>query len=310
MPTLGPQLPDETQHPVLPSQLQTSLVGHDGPVLAVRFNKAGTYCLSAGRDRTVRLWNPHRGVSIKTYTGHGYDVRDVVVSADNSRFASVGGDRQLFLWEVATGQTIRKFGGHDGVINSVAYSPNNEVLVTGGYDQSIKVWDTRTRSFAALQVMKPFGDSVTSVAMTPDAEIVGGSVDGTVRRFDVRMGLEVSDSLGAAVTSVSVSGDGLCILASCMDGTVKLLDKSGGDLLASYSGHKHESYSLDSCFMPSDAHVISGSEDGKVFYWELVEATVSKSFVAHKGPVSTMAAHPQGSMLLTGGTDGVVNVWK
>lgn len=310
MPALGPQLPDEAQHISLPSKLQHSLRGHDGPVLAVRFNKTGTYCLSAGRDRTIKLWNPHRGVNIKTYTGHGYDVRDVAVSSDNSRFASVGGDRQLFLWDVSTGQTIRKFGGHDGVINSVAYSPNNEVLVTGGYDQAVKVWDTRTRAFTALQVMRAFGDSVTSVVVTTSAEIVGGSVDGTVRRFDVRMGLEVADSVGAAVTSVSVSGDGLCVLASCMEGTLKLLDKSGGDLLASYSGHKHASYSLDSCFTPSDAHVVSGSEDGKVFYWELVEATISKSFVAHSGPVCTVAVHPDGSMLLTGGTDGAVNVWK
>lgn len=37
------------------------------------------------QDRTLRLWNPHRGVHIKTYAGHGYDVRDVCVSADNSK---------------------------------------------------------------------------------------------------------------------------------------------------------------------------------------------------------------------------------
>lgn len=36
------------------------------------------------------------------------------------------------------------------------------------------------------------------------AEILAGSVDGTLRRFDVRVGLEVADDLGAAVTSVSV----------------------------------------------------------------------------------------------------------
>jgi mitogen-activated protein kinase organizer 1 len=33
----------------------------------------------------VRLWNPHRGVAIKTYAGHGYDVRDAAVSRDNSK---------------------------------------------------------------------------------------------------------------------------------------------------------------------------------------------------------------------------------
>jgi WD40 repeat protein len=114
------------------------------------------------------------------------------------------------------------------------------------------------------------------------AEIVAGSVDGTVRRFDVRAGLETADDLGglcgsalrtradtdtiaqvpagqldasqaqhavcgdvqmsaaasagAAVTSVAVSHDGHCLLASCMDGAARLLDKEGGELLATYRG--------------------------------------------------------------------------
>lgn len=312
MPVLGPQLPgqeQETGEP-LPSTLQHELKGHDGPVLAVRFNRTGTYCLSAGRDRLIRLWNPHRGVSIKTYTGHGYDVRDVTVSVDNSKFASAGGDRQLFLWDVATGQTIRKFAGHDGVINSVAYSPNNEVLVTGGYDQAVKVWDTRSRAHQALQVMRAFADSVTSVTVTKEAEIVAGSVDGTVCCFDVRMGLQLADDIGAPVTSVSVSHDGHCLLASCMDGAVRLLDKEGGDLLATYRGHKHTSYKLDSCLTPSDAHVVSGSENGQVFYWELVDAAVVKQFAAHSGAVCSIAMHPEAALLLTAGTDGTVKVWK
>ena len=37
------------------------------------------------QDRTLKLWNPHRGVLVKTYQGHGHDVRDVAVSADNSK---------------------------------------------------------------------------------------------------------------------------------------------------------------------------------------------------------------------------------
>jgi hypothetical protein len=35
----------------LPGELQHDIKAHDGPVLAVRFNRAGTYCLSAGRVR-------------------------------------------------------------------------------------------------------------------------------------------------------------------------------------------------------------------------------------------------------------------
>lgn len=57
------------------------------------------------------------------------------------------------------------------------------------------------------------------------AQIIAGSVDGTVRQFDVRMGLELSDSLGAPVTCVAVSHDGNCLLAACTDGAMRLLDK-------------------------------------------------------------------------------------
>lgn len=49
---------------------------------------------------------------------------------------------------------------------------------------------------------------------------------------------------------------------------------------------------------------------GKVFYWELVEAAVVKSFAAHSGAVCSIAMHPEGSILLTAGTDGSVRVWK
>lgn len=49
---------------------------------------------------------------------------------------------------------------------------------------------------------------------------------------------------------------------------------------------------------------------GKVFYWELVEAAVVRSFQAHKGAVCSIAMHPEGSLLLTAGVDGSVRVWK
>ena len=64
----------------LPQRQTAALTGHEGAILAVRFNADGRYCLTCGRDRTLRLWNPHKGLPIKTYLGHGRDVKDVSVS--------------------------------------------------------------------------------------------------------------------------------------------------------------------------------------------------------------------------------------
>ena len=69
----------------IPTEEHAELRGHEGPVLAVRFNRDGRYLLTCGKDRTFRLWNPYKATLIKTYGGHAHEVRDVAAAADNSR---------------------------------------------------------------------------------------------------------------------------------------------------------------------------------------------------------------------------------
>ena len=76
-------------------------------------------------------------------------------------------------------------------------------------------------------------------------QVLGGSVDGTVRQFDVRMGMMFSDTLHESVTGIAVSHDGNCVLASCLDHSMKLLDKASGELLATYTGETaHHSFTV------------------------------------------------------------------
>jgi WD40 repeat protein len=46
-----------------------------------------------------------------------------------------------------------------------------------------------------------------------------------------------------------------------------------------------QSYKMDSCLTNSDAHVVSGSEDGNVLFWDLVDASMVASFKAHPSVV-------------------------
>ncbi len=73
------------------------------------------------------------------------------------------------------------------------------------------------------------------------------------------------------VTCVSFTKDGQCMLVSSMDSTIRLLDKDSGELLWEYAGHKNIEYRIDSCMNHNDTHVVSGSEDGKICFWDLVE---------------------------------------
>ncbi|XP_031116084.1 WD repeat domain-containing protein 83 [Ipomoea triloba] len=293
----------------LPKREANVLRGHEGAVLAVRFNSNGEYCLSCGRDRTIRLWNPHRGIQIKTYKSHGREVRDVHVTSDNSKLCSCGGDRQIFYWDVASGRVIRKFRGHDSEVNAVKFNDYATVVVSAGYDKSLRVWDCKSHSTEPIQIIDTFLDSVMSVCLTK-TEIIAGSVDGTVRTFDIRTGREISDSLGQPVNCISLSNDGNCILASCLDSTLRLLDRSTGELLQEYKGHTCKTSKTDCCLTNTDAHVIGGSEDGFLYFWDLVDASVTSSFKAHASVVTSVSYHPKDSCMVTSSVDGTIRVWK
>jgi len=136
------------------------------------------------------------------------------------------------------------------------------VVVTASYDQSVRFWDMRSRSFDAIQVVKAFRDSVTSLAVTENPYILASSVDGTVRRLDPRAGAIVTDDVHVPVTCVRAAADGTFCLAACTDGIARLLERSTGHVLARYKGHAHTGFQLECGLMFGDAVIVVGSEDG------------------------------------------------
>ncbi|XP_031561852.1 WD repeat domain-containing protein 83-like isoform X2 [Actinia tenebrosa] len=247
----------------LPCKEAALLAGHQGPVRAVRFNSDGNYCITCGSDKLVKLWNPHRegGKFLKTYSGHGYEVLDVVASGDSGRLASCSADRTVVLWDVSTGQVIRRYRGHIAKVNAVKFNqPDSTVIMSASYDATVRCWDTRSRSQDPIQIIDDAKDSIATLQVSQH-EILTGSVDCKIRKYDIRMGSLVVDFLGEPVTCVAISQDSQCILSSTLDSTIRLLDKETGELLNEFKGHKNKDYKVDSCFTNTDTHIISGSED-------------------------------------------------
>lgn len=293
-----------------PYKEHSVLTGHVGPVHVVRFNRDGEYCLSGGKDRSIMLWNPHKGIRIKEYKGeHGYEVLDIKVCSDNSKFASVGGDRMAFFWDVSTGNIIRRLRGHEGKINCLDFNNDDSVLVCGSYDTTITCWDLRAANHKPMQTITGFKDSVSSLVCTEDSIIAGG-VDGSLRQFDIRRGECVIDHVARPITSVRLTTDKNCILVSCLDSRVRLFDKTSGEMLNSYKGHSCKEFSIGSLSTNTDAHIISGSEDKDIVIWNLVEGDVVHRLKGHTMCVCSVDYHPKDPVLVSSSFDGTVRCWK
>ncbi len=81
------------------------------------------------------------------------------------------------------------------------------------------------------------------------------------------------------MTCVSFSNDKQCILVATLDSSLRLADRVSADILSTYRGHRNQQYRVESMLTRSDAYVISGSEDGKAYLWDLVEVCVCLSAI-------------------------------
>lgn len=285
------------------------LKGHSAAVLAISWTKNGRYVMSASQDKSVRLWNPSNGALIKTYTGgHNQEVNGVLIAEDNAKFVTCGSDKLVLQWDVTSGQVIRKFAGHERKVNSLAFGPREEVLLTASHDKTVRIWDLRARSKSPIQIIRDATDSVLCVEAASD-EIITGSVDGCLRRYDVRRGELCTDQLLQPIGSISFSSDGECILVSTLDNQVQLLERETGNQLACYKGHLNHRVKVQSSLDTSDSFVVSGSEDGRLCFWELVEGTPLGGLRKdHASAVLCCAFFEE--TLVTASADGIIKVWR
>ncbi len=161
----------------LPSQPTSRLVGHEGPIRAVIFSHDGKYCVTAGHDRTIRLWNPTRidpayhaqqqqyGLKRKNLnsttnnnTNNAFitNIQDIphalpiqsyrdghthpvssVDIDDSSTTLLSSSNKAMIVTDVITQKMKRRYQGHTGLINTVACSSGGNVFASGSYDVSI-----------------------------------------------------------------------------------------------------------------------------------------------------------------------------
>ncbi|OAF66715.1 MAPK organizer 1 [Intoshia linei] len=168
---------------------------NQGAVRAVNHNFDGKYCLTAGSNTTIKLWNHEKGNLLKTYSGHGQDVMDVRGSRDNSKIVSASKDKTVFLWDVLTGKSIKRYRYHAASVNNAQFNFYDNTIISASVDASVALWDLRTSSMKPMSVIKDARDTIVSLDVY-DTIICYGSADGWVRINDIRMGLMMADCIG------------------------------------------------------------------------------------------------------------------
>lgn len=102
------------------------------------------------------------------------------------------------------------------------------------------------------------------------------------------------------MTCAHISSDNQCTLVSTLASRLFLFDKQSGQLLNEFTGHRNYQYNVESCLSNKCDLVYSGSEDGFLYVWDLVDAVVKQKLMhATERAVHSLSYHPEEDKLLS-----------
>jgi WD40 repeat protein/serine/threonine protein kinase len=303
--------------------------GHAHAISAVRFAGRNQFLATASYDRTIQLWEPATGRSLRKLTGHKGAITALVVAPNGRALASASQDRTLRLWDVETGKA-QELRGHGGPVQAVAFSPDGRTLASGGADGSVCLWDVERRN--ALRTLAGHSGTVWAVAFSPDGRtLASGGADHSIRLWPVSADTDavVLNGHGGDVRALAFAPGGQVLASGSGDQAVKLWDLNARKASATLKGHTDPVSIV--AFSPDGRTLASGGgapmpldtapppaksqatqlrgRASELVLWDVSTGQQRVSLRGHTGAIFGAAFSPDGGTLASGGEDRKVILW-
>jgi WD40 repeat protein len=289
------------------------LAGHVGAVNALAYSADGKWILSAGADKTLRLWDVASGKVVRNYAGCADVVTSAGFSADGKFVIAGSTDKNLRIWPIgdpidpkvaATTIAATTTILHPAIIQSVAFAPDGLRFATAGDDNLIRVWDRAT----GLELERFVGHtaSVTKLAFSDDGEkLISGGNDPAPRIWSASTH-QVRQIHKGPATAVKLTRDGKAVFTIGEDGAVVQSGMPDLKELRRLTGAAGPARAL--AISTDNLHVAAGGDDKHLRIWNAADG-VAVADVATPAAVTSLAWSRTGTKLVAGGGDNIIRTF-
>jgi WD40 repeat protein len=282
------------------------LVGRGlGDILSLAFSPQGRTLAAASDTGVVELWDvgtgkPRRILPLRV------EPLAVAFSPDGRVLAAGAFDGTVRLWDAMTGRALQPLRGKGHRVNAVAFTPDGRTLAAGSSDGTVRLWNLRTRTSRTLRG----GSAVDGLAISRLGTLAAARQDGTVSLWSLRTLQPAGGPLQAEpapISSVAFSADARTLATG--GSTLRLWHVASLRQL----GARLPAVERDGFFgvaVNTAGTVAAVGGDGALWLWNARSGgELGAPLRADGSYLLSVAFAPGGSILATGGSDGMLRLW-
>nr|XP_046265032.1 telomerase protein component 1 [Scatophagus argus]XP_046265033.1 telomerase protein component 1 [Scatophagus argus] len=230
----------------------------------------------------------------------------VVVSSDGDLMVVGTGQGMLHFISAHTGQEVKLLVSSCDGISSCVFLRDGR-LATTSFDGQIEIWDVENGCRTTL--VAAHTNAITASDTTADRKhLATVSLDSMMKVWSSTKGHEVAALFSSSpLNCVTFDPDDHLLAAGCWNGNVIVWNWLQNKTQTTLSGHQRSVRSLS---FSSTSMLCSGSVSGEVRVWSVPTSTCVGCFQAHAGATEALTFLEDGSMLLSAGSDNMVQLWS
>ena len=254
-----------------------TLFGHQGPVKAMVFDDSRSQIITAGRDKTIRIWNPLDTYRSKILGEHQGQIMGLAIDSGNRILASVSTDEKIRIWN------LQELDSSPLVINQEGFSQHwseSQLICLNKEGSSVFCVSNGSK----INIWNTADGSEQGVLNSPQRTIRGLAVDNKQGRL------------------ISV-GDGDIVIWDLGTNQIQKTIKTG-EFITCVAIHP------DSKILATGSGSLLGGRKGNTALWNIESGELIGKAIGHESTVSTIAFNPDGRTFATGSWDGTIRIWE
>ncbi|XP_042318937.1 protein FAN isoform X2 [Sceloporus undulatus] len=286
---------------------------HKGTItgIAVSSGSRQSSIFTTSQDSTLKMFSTESKMLQRSVSFSNMALSCCLILPGDTTVVCSSWDNNIYFYSIAFGRQQGTLIGHDDAVSKICW--HNNRLYSASWDSTVKVWhcsptELGTKKHFELLTELEHEVSVNTINLNDAYTLLAsGTKEGTISIWDVSTASVLHQLVchSGTVFDAAFSPDSRHLLSTGEDGYFKVTDVQTGMIISSVATEQPQR-----CFKWDGNTVLSGSQSGELFVWDIVGGKIVERISGHTGALTSMWMNEQCSNIITGGEDKQIKFWK